>query len=92
MANVAVYDLPKPSDGHGWLENGEPRWCEPEWILPPSFADVLEEDAKKREAEAKKNEAEATDAEDEDEDDDSSSSGPESDMSGSESESDIDSD
>ena len=43
MANIPIYEIPKPSDGHGWLENGEPRWCGPEWILPPSFADILDD-------------------------------------------------
>ena len=41
-AHVAISELPKSWDGHGWLENGEPSWCDQSVILPPSLVDVLE--------------------------------------------------
>ena len=77
MANHPIYELSQLSDGHGWLENGEPRWCGPEWILPPSFADILDD-------------ARSNHLNDTDDDNGDNPSGPESDMSGSDSERDSD--
>ena len=48
LATEAISEIPKPWEGHGWLENGEPNWCHPEWILPPTFADILEETQEKQ--------------------------------------------
>ena len=45
MANVAIYEIPKPWEGHGWREDGEPLWCADEMILPQKLIDVLERDA-----------------------------------------------
>ena len=45
LAKEAISEVPKLWHGHGWLENGEPNWCNPEWILPPSFADILDENS-----------------------------------------------
>ena len=41
-ANVAISEIPKPWEGHGWLENGEPLWCDNDMILPQTLIDVLE--------------------------------------------------
>ena len=76
MANHAIYELPKLSDGHDWVENGEPRWCGPEWILSPPFTDVLDDSISNY----------LDDIDDDNEDD--GHGGPELDMSGSDSESD----
>ena len=43
LANVGIYELPKPWQGHGWRENGEPLWCDEDQILPPILVDVLDE-------------------------------------------------
>ena len=32
-ANVLISEVPKPWEGHGWLENGEPLWCDHAIIL-----------------------------------------------------------
>lgn len=45
LANVAIYEIPKPLEGHGWKEDGEPLWCADEMILPQKRIDVLERDA-----------------------------------------------
>ena len=45
MANVALYEIPKTWEGHGWKEDGEPFWCADEMILPQQLIDVLESDA-----------------------------------------------
>ena len=42
MVHLGISELPKPWDGHGWLENGEPCWCDPNVILPPNLVDVLD--------------------------------------------------
>lgn len=41
-ANVATSELPKPWEGHGWLENGEPLWCDSGMVLPASLIDALD--------------------------------------------------
>ena len=41
-AHVAISELPKRWDGHGWLGNGEPCWCDQRVILPPTLVDVSE--------------------------------------------------
>ena len=45
MANVAIDEIPKPWEEHGWKEDGEPLWCADEMILPQKLIDVLERDA-----------------------------------------------
>ena len=40
-ASVAISEVPKPWEGHGWLENGEPKWCQNEMILPQPLVDIL---------------------------------------------------
>ena len=42
QAHIGITELPKPWDGHVWLENGEPCWCNQNAILPPSLVDVLD--------------------------------------------------
>lgn len=42
--NVAISELPKPWDGHGWLENGEPLWCKLDKVLPKALIDILHTD------------------------------------------------
>ncbi len=37
--------MPKPCYGYGWLENGEPLWCDKDMILPQTFIDVLDREA-----------------------------------------------
>jgi hypothetical protein len=36
--------LPNPWEGHGWLQNGEPLWCDTGIILPESLVDVLDKE------------------------------------------------
>ncbi len=43
--NVAISEVPKPCDGYGWLENGEPLWCDKDMILPQTIIDVLDREA-----------------------------------------------
>jgi len=45
MANVAVYEISKPWEGHRWKEDGGPLWRADEMILPQKLIDVLERDA-----------------------------------------------
>lgn len=45
MANVAIYEIPKPWEGHGWRKDGEPLWYADKMILPQKLIDVLERDA-----------------------------------------------
>ena len=35
-------------EGHSCLESGQLPWCCPEWILPPSFDNILEETQEKQ--------------------------------------------
>jgi hypothetical protein len=42
MVHLGIPELPKPWDGHGWLENRESYWCDPNVILPPNLVDVLD--------------------------------------------------
>ena len=42
MANVAIYEIHKFWEGHGWKEDGETLWCADEMILPQKLIDVLE--------------------------------------------------
>jgi len=37
--------VPKPWEGHGWKDNGEPLWCHDDMILPVSLVDILAEDS-----------------------------------------------
>ncbi len=43
--NVAISEVPKPYDGYGWLENGEPLWCDKDMILPQTLIHVLDREA-----------------------------------------------
>ena len=73
LAKQPIYELPKPSNGHGWLPNGEPYWCPSEWVLPPTFADILEENQLENESDS--------DSEDDSDRDNQSDSGSDSDNS-----------
>jgi hypothetical protein len=42
MGDIPISDLPKPWENHGWLESGEPCWCPPDFIVPKSLVDILE--------------------------------------------------
>jgi hypothetical protein len=44
IGNVAISELPNPWEGHGWLQNGEPLWCDTGIILPESLVDVLDKE------------------------------------------------
>ena len=61
LANVQINEVPKPSEGHGWTMDGEPLWCDDDWILPSSLADIVAEDNRTTE------EVEEKGSEDEDE-------------------------
>jgi len=37
--------VPKPWEGHGQKDNGEPLWCHDHMILPVSLVDILAEDS-----------------------------------------------
>ena len=37
--------MPKPWEGHGWKDNGEPLWCNDDMVLPVSLVDILIGDA-----------------------------------------------
>lgn len=39
--NIAMTEAPDPWDGHGWLQNEEPFWCENKDVLPESLVDLL---------------------------------------------------
>ena len=45
LANIQISEVPKPWEGHGWKEDGEPLWCGADWILPSSLADIVGEEA-----------------------------------------------
>ena len=40
-ADVPISEIPKPWSGHGWMENGEPLWCNDDMVLPVSLVDIL---------------------------------------------------
>ena len=44
-ANIPISEVPKPWEGHGWKDNGEPLWCHDDMILPVSLVDILAEDS-----------------------------------------------
>jgi len=37
--------VPKPWEGHGWKDNGQPLWCDDDMILPVSLVDILAGDS-----------------------------------------------
>ena len=39
--------MPKPWDGYGWMDNGEPLWCGPDDILQKKLIDVLQKNEEK---------------------------------------------
>ena len=39
--NIPISDVPKPWEGHGWKDYGEPLWCDDDMILPVSLVDIL---------------------------------------------------
>ena len=41
-AHIGITELPKPWDGHGWMENGEPCWCDSDAILLKTLVDILD--------------------------------------------------
>ena len=40
-----ISDVPKPWEGHGWKDNGEPLWFDDDMILPVSLVDILAGDS-----------------------------------------------
>ena len=44
LANVGIYELPKPWQGHEWRENDEPLWCDEDQDLDENIEELENEE------------------------------------------------